>query len=77
MANAACPEVSFAGVAMKNPVVLASGTCGFGRELGGYFDISRLDSIASKGLTLNPRRILTRRCSILVIRSLRDALASR
>jgi len=55
MANAACPEVSFAGVAMKNPVVLASGTCGFGRELGGYFDISRLGGIASKGLTLNPR----------------------
>lgn len=55
MANAASPEVSFAGVAMKNPVVLASGTCGFGRELGGYFDISRLGGIASKGLTLNPR----------------------
>ena len=36
-------------------MVLASGTCGFGRELGGYFDISRLGGIASKGLTLNPR----------------------
>ena len=55
MANAARPAVSFAGVAMKNPVVLASGTCGFGRELGGYFDISRPGGIASKGLTLNPR----------------------
>ena len=55
MANAARPAVSFAGVAMKNPVVLASGTCGFGRELGGYFDISRLGGIASKGLTLDPR----------------------
>ena len=55
MANVARPAVSFAGVAMKNPVVLASGTCGFGRELGGYFDISRLGGIASKGLTLNPR----------------------
>ena len=55
MANAARPAVSFAGVAMKNPVVLASGTCGFGRELGGYFDISRLGGIASKGLTSAPR----------------------
>lgn len=55
MANAARTAVSFAGVAMKNPVVLASGTCGFGRELGGYFDISRLGGIASKGLTLDPR----------------------
>lgn len=55
MANAARTAVSFAGVAMKNPVVLASGTCGFGRELGGYFDISRLGGIASKGLTSAPR----------------------
>lgn len=48
--------VDFAGVAMKNPVVLASGTCGFGRELQGYFDLSRLGGIASKGLTLNERK---------------------
>ena len=47
--------VNFAGIVMKNPVVLASGTCGFGRELAGYFDLSRLGGIASKGLTLNPR----------------------
>lgn len=55
MANVARPAVNFAGVVMKNPVVLASGTCGFGRELGGYFDISRLGGIASKGLTSAPR----------------------
>lgn len=48
--------VDFAGVTMKNPVVLASGTCGFGRELQGYFDLSRLGGIASKGLTLNERK---------------------
>lgn len=47
--------VDFAGVVMKNPVVLASGTCGFGRELAEYFDLSKLGGIASKGLTLNPR----------------------
>lgn len=50
------PAVDFAGVTMKNPVVLASGTCGFGRELQGYFDLSRLGGIASKGLTLNERK---------------------
>ena len=48
-------SVDFAGVVMKNPVVLASGTCGFGRELSGYFDIARLGGIATKGLTLHPR----------------------
>jgi dihydroorotate dehydrogenase (NAD+) catalytic subunit len=47
--------VNFAGIYMKNPVALASGTCGFGRELAAYFDLSRLGGIASKGLTINPR----------------------
>lgn len=45
----------FAGVAFKNPVALASGTCGFGRELAEIFDIERLGGIASKGLTLHAR----------------------
>lgn len=47
-------HVSFAGVNFKNPVVLASGTCGFGREYAELFDIRKLGGIASKGLTLNP-----------------------
>lgn len=48
-------RVDFAGVPFKNPVVLASGTCGFGRELAEIFDIQRLGGLSSKGLTLNPR----------------------
>jgi dihydroorotate dehydrogenase (NAD+) catalytic subunit len=40
---------------MKNPVVLASGTCGFGRELAEYFDLGGLGGICSKGLTLHAR----------------------
>ncbi|MCR5387676.1 MAG: dihydroorotate dehydrogenase [Lachnospiraceae bacterium] len=44
------------GVEFKNPVALASGTCGFGEELNEYFDISLLGGICSKGLTLNPRK---------------------
>ncbi len=47
-------HVNFAGVEMKNPVVLASGTCGFGREFAEQFDIGRLGGISSKGLTLHP-----------------------
>ena len=46
----------FAGITFKNPVVLASGTCGFGREHNNIFDIERLGGISSKGLTLKPRR---------------------
>jgi len=48
-------EINFAGVPFKNPLVLASGTCGFGREYKEIFDVSRLGGICSKGLTLNAR----------------------
>ena len=42
-------------VGLKNPIILASGTCGFGRELSEYMDLSRLGALSSKGLTLLPR----------------------
>jgi len=48
-------KVDFAGVTFKNPVVLASGTSGFGREFNEIFDIEKLGGICSKGLTLNER----------------------
>jgi len=48
-------EVSFAGVKFKNPVVTASGTFGFGREYGEFYNLSELGGICIKGLTLNPR----------------------
>lgn len=44
----------FAGVEFKNPVVLASGTGGFGREYNEYFDIEKLGGLSSKGLIKNP-----------------------
>lgn len=40
------------GVTLKNPVIAASGTFGFGQEYDQFFDISRLGGISSKGLTL-------------------------
>jgi dihydroorotate dehydrogenase (NAD+) catalytic subunit len=48
-------KTEFAGVSFKNPVALASGTCGFGREYAEIFDVRRLGGLCSKGLTLNPR----------------------
>lgn len=44
-------SVTLAGMTMKNPIVVASGTFGFGREYGEFFDISRLGGICVKGLT--------------------------
>lgn len=48
-------SVSLAGVTLKNPVVVASGTFGFGREYGQFYDLSELGGICVKGLTLHPR----------------------
>ena len=48
-------QVKVGNVSFKNPIILASGTCGFGRELAEYMDLSRLGALSSKGLTLYPR----------------------
>lgn len=48
-------SVDLAGVLLKNPVVVASGTFGFGREYGQFFDLSVLGGICCKGLTLQSR----------------------
>ena len=48
-------SVNIAGVTLKNPIITASGTCGFGREMNEIFPISALGAIAGKGTTLEPR----------------------
>ena len=49
-------SVTLAGMRMNNPVVVASGTFGFGREYNQFFDLSELGGICAKGLTLHPRQ---------------------
>ena len=44
-------SVNLAGVELKNPVVVASGTFGFGREYGQFYNLSELGGICVKGLT--------------------------
>ena len=48
-------SVDICGIKMKNPVIAASGTFGFGREHAGYVDLNRIGGISVKGLTLEPR----------------------
>jgi dihydroorotate dehydrogenase (NAD+) catalytic subunit len=48
-------SVSLGPLQLKNPVVTASGTFGYGREFEPYFDLSRLGGVAVKGLSLAPR----------------------
>lgn len=44
------------GIAMKTPVLTASGTFGFGEEFADFVDLSRLGGVMVKGTTLLPRR---------------------
>ena len=39
---------------LKNPVMTASGTFGYGREYHDYFDISRLGAVVVKGIRMEP-----------------------
>lgn len=47
--------VNICGVELKNPVIAASGTFGFGQEYRELWDVSKLGGISSKGLTINPK----------------------
>jgi len=44
------------GVSFQNPVLLASGTAGFGREVSGVIDLDALGGIVTKAVTPEPRR---------------------
>ena len=48
-------KVNFAGIEMKNPVRVASGTFGYGREYSGFFDLGKLGAIITKGTSLKPK----------------------
>ena len=48
-------SLDLCGVRLKNPVIAASGTFGFGREYDELYDIGQLGGISVKGLSLKPR----------------------
>ena len=48
-------KVSLCGVEIKNPIIPASGTFGFGYEFAELYDINVLGSLSFKGTTLEPR----------------------
>lgn len=54
-ASPATGSVEVAGLSFRNPVLLAAGTAGFGRELDGLFDIDLLGGIITKAVSLRPR----------------------
>jgi len=48
--------ISLAGLTLKNPVLLASGACGYGVEYVRFLDLNRLGGIVVKGISLAPRQ---------------------
>ncbi len=67
------PDISIdlCGIRMKNPVMVASGTFGYGPEYAELLDISRLGAIVVKGISLEPTqgnptpRLLETPCGLL------------
>jgi len=47
--------VELAGISLQNPLFLASGTAGYGRELDGVLDIDCLGGIVTKAVSVEPR----------------------
>ena len=48
-------KINFAGIEMKNPVTVASGTFGYGREYSEFYDLGKIGAIITKGTSLRPR----------------------
>ena len=48
-------NVSIGSLKLKNPVMTASGTFGYGEEFADFFDLSRLGGFVVKGTTLHHR----------------------
>ncbi|HVN67164.1 MAG TPA: dihydroorotate dehydrogenase, partial [Candidatus Sulfotelmatobacter sp.] len=47
--------MEIAGIKLKNPIMVASGTFGWGREYAEYLDLNKLGAIVTKSITLQPR----------------------
>lgn len=48
-------KVNIKGLSLKNPVMTASGTFGYGEEFADFIDLNRLGAIIVKGTTINHR----------------------
>jgi dihydroorotate dehydrogenase (NAD+) catalytic subunit len=49
-------QVELAGIPLRNPVLTASGTFGYGTEFSPFLDLRRIGGFVAKSLTLEPRR---------------------
>lgn len=49
-------KIEIAGLNLKNPVLTASGTFGYGTEFDDFYDVNTLGAFVVKGTTLHPRQ---------------------
>jgi dihydroorotate dehydrogenase (NAD+) catalytic subunit len=49
-------SVEFAGIRLKNPVLTASGTFGYGEEYAEFVDLNKLGGIIVKGISIKPMK---------------------
>jgi dihydroorotate dehydrogenase (NAD+) catalytic subunit len=54
MAQSVDLTIEFAGVRLKNPVIAASGTFGYGEEFARFVDLKRIGAISVKGTSARP-----------------------
>jgi dihydroorotate dehydrogenase (NAD+) catalytic subunit len=54
-ATAVDTAVDLAGIPLRNPVLTASGTFGYGSEFAPFLDLTRIGGFVAKSLTLAPR----------------------
>ncbi len=48
-------SVDIAGIKLRNPVMTASGTFGYGAEFAPYMDLEKIGAIVTKGLSMKPK----------------------
>ncbi len=48
-------ETNIGGLILKNPVLLASGTVGYGEEISEFIELSKVGAIVTKSVSLNPK----------------------
>jgi dihydroorotate dehydrogenase (NAD+) catalytic subunit len=64
-------SISLGKITLQNPLVTASGTCGYGKEYSPYVDLNRLGAFTTKSVTLHerpgnpPPRIVETACGML------------
>ncbi len=49
-------SVNIASLRLRNPIMLASGTVGYGNEIAEIIDLNKLGAIVTKSLSLKPRK---------------------